>query len=520
MFILSATTALYIGSTSYSKAYVGDVQVWPMSTDYSKQYLTFEILSGGTIMFKTDKPASSITREIQYSINNGQWATFNSSGNTGFTVTAGDKVRLKGVNARYCTLGNTSPRATFQASTAVFNVYGNLMSMIYGDSFIGQDTLDAGGYNFVGFFGSAKVVNAENLVLPMDVIPERGLLNFMIQSPTLEYGPKEIPATSIGDMGMQGAFARCKKLIKASEYSVKTVGASGLSQTYTDCYSLVEPPSILPIETMGSYGCFSMFANCSGMTTAPVLPAATIPAYGYRYMFRYCRHLNYIKCLATSLGSNACAGWTQSVAATGTFVKASGSTWTIGSNGIPRGWVVEDEPIPPVTGNTLTHINSINGLSVGDSIVLAGYTTVTISGTIYTTQKIVAYSANTNNYFYNAEFDGFDGNDGIYVIPSNASIFTVVSISNNQVEIKLNGNTITAKQETDGIGNQNYVLINNTNNASIRIVENNNNLMVQCNNLVGYPLVYDGRYNENKAVFYNGIPTDPKMYCTYRIYKI
>ena len=212
MFILSATTALYIGSTSYSKAYVGDVQVWPMSTDYSKQYLTFEILSGGTIMFKTDKPASSITREIQYSINNGQWATFNSSGNTGFTVTAGDKVRLKGVNARYCTLSKTSPRATFQASTAVFNVYGNLMSMVYGDNFIGQNTLDAGGYNFVGFFGSAQIVNAENLVLPMDVIPERGLLNFMIESPTLEYGPKEIPATSIGDMGMQGAFARCKKL--------------------------------------------------------------------------------------------------------------------------------------------------------------------------------------------------------------------------------------------------------------------------------------------------------------------
>ena len=90
-----------------------------------------------------------------------------------------------------------------------------------------------------------------------------------------------------------------------------------------------------------------MFANCSGMTTAPVLPAATIPAYGYRYMFRYCRHLNYIKCLATSLGSNACAGWTQNVAATGTFVKASGSTWTTGSNGIPTGWVVEDEITPP-----------------------------------------------------------------------------------------------------------------------------------------------------------------------------
>lgn len=60
-------------------------------------------------------------------------------------------------------------------------------------------------------------------------------------------------------------------------------------------------------------------------------------------MFDGCSSLNYIKCLATDLGSNNLGGFTNGVAATGTFVKATGMVWPTGTSGIPDGWTVQEE---------------------------------------------------------------------------------------------------------------------------------------------------------------------------------
>lgn len=381
--VLSGATALYIGNTSYSKAYVGDIQVWPVNTDYSKEYLTFEIISAGTIMFTTNNPATSISKEIQYKINNSSWETIDSVSNSGFTVSAGDLVRFKGTNARYCTLNKTSPRATFQNSTAVFNVYGNIMSLIYGDNFIGQTALDPGGYNFVGFFGSAKIVSAENLILPMETIPPLALINFMIESPTLTIGPKSIPATTIMQQGMQGAFARCSKLVKASEYSVTTLGNSGFSQTYTECRSLVQGPSILPIQNMGNCACYSMFNECNSLVNAPKLPCSAITQMGYYRMFRNCSSLMYIKCLAKDVSASRCTTeWVYGVNTTGgTFVQVEGVNWSVNYNGIPSGWVVI--PIPA----EYEYLDSLYGTTDSDNFFLfnqytSSATTFELYGTV------------------------------------------------------------------------------------------------------------------------------------------
>ena len=338
-------TARYYGLSGATKVYYGSTLVWSGgSHDYSQDYLTFEIVSGGTIMFQSNRTESSIAKEIQYSINNGSWTEINSSGYTGFTVSTGDVVRFKGANARYGTLDATSPRASFQDSTAVFNMYGNIMSMIYGDNFIGQTVLDSGGYNFIGIFGNVKVVNAENLVIPAETIPDYGLTNFMIESPTLQVAPKQIPATTIGVCGMQGSFARCGQLTNAPEFSVTNVADSGFVQTFVECSSLVHGPSILPIQTMGGGACRNMFGNCTSLTTAPELPCATLSQNAYNRMFLTCPSLNYVKCLATDISATDCVtNWITGVASTGTFVKKAGVTWPLGYSGIPSRWTVIEE---------------------------------------------------------------------------------------------------------------------------------------------------------------------------------
>lgn len=93
----------------------------------------------------------------------------------------------------------------------------------------------------------------------------------------------------------------------------------------------------------------SMFSGCSGLTTAPVLPATTIGEETYREMFKGCTKLNYVKCLATTstkpgwTGVLSAAFWLQNASATGTFVKASGANWQSGISGIPSGWTVIEE---------------------------------------------------------------------------------------------------------------------------------------------------------------------------------
>ena len=87
-----------------------------------------------------------------------------------------------------------------------------------------------------------------------------------------------------------------------------------------------------------------MFYGCSGLTTAPVLSAATLAETCYNYMFFECTSLNNITCLATNISASNCTyNWVKSVAASGTFTKAASmSSWTSGNNGIPSGWSVQD----------------------------------------------------------------------------------------------------------------------------------------------------------------------------------
>jgi hypothetical protein len=101
----------------------------------------------------------------------------------------------------------------------------------------------------------------------------------------------------------------------------------------------------LPATTLAD-GCYGhMFQFCEKLTTAPELPATTLVANCYEKMFIYCSSLSSIKCLATSgINENGSTDkWLNSVAATGTFTKASGATWPEGINGIPSGWTTEAE---------------------------------------------------------------------------------------------------------------------------------------------------------------------------------
>lgn len=275
-----------LGDNEVSKIYIGDNLVYENNPqpDYSQMYLTFEIVSGGGITWKTS--STGITNTISYSINNDEWNNITSStAGTSFNVNAGDKVRFKGDNSSFfiALMGNSK----FE-STATFNVCGNIQSLAYNDNFYNNLTAIPYGGLFSNITG---LISAENLVLPATELVERCYIQM---------------------------FRGCTSLTQAPELPATTLVQS--------CYEM-------------------MFYNCTSLTTAPELPAQDIKQSScYRGMFMNASSLNYVKCLADKpSSSNSYISWLQGVAATGTFVKKVGTEWSAGNDYIPTGWTVIEE---------------------------------------------------------------------------------------------------------------------------------------------------------------------------------
>ena len=289
----SDDTSYYITATYDGVEWVVNVSVATFqSHDYSQDYLTFDILTGGTIIWKKNVN-STPSKTIQYSTDNGSTWTSITSTRSGVTINVetGDKLLFKGLNNNY---GEFSDEAyyNFFGGTAQFNLSGNILSLIYGDDFMEYDELPQQEYAtytaFGELFNHTNVVDASELILP----------------------------TTIQEHCYGSMFFGCTSLTTAPKLTATTL-AQG-------CYE-------------------SMFSDCTSLETAPELPATTLVGNCYYGMFSGCTSLNYIKCLATDISASYCVViWLRDVAATGTFVKAvSMSSWTTGDSGIPNGWAVE-----------------------------------------------------------------------------------------------------------------------------------------------------------------------------------
>jgi len=253
--------------------------VWEKSAshDYSEDYLTFVAKTSGTFVFS----GTSTSNTISYSTDNGNTWSTSSQGGT-INVNANDIVLWKG-NLR---ISGNSGVCRFSGGTASFDVQGNIMSLLYGDNFVGKTSI-SDSYLFFALFQSAKIVNAENLILP---------------ATTLYYG--------------------C------------------YNSMFSGCTSLITAPQ-LPATTLAQYCYQSMFQGCTSLTTAPDLLAPTLANRCYYYMFYGCTKLNYIKMLATDVSAtNPFYYWVRNVASSGTFVKYSSTSINRGNNGIPNGWTI------------------------------------------------------------------------------------------------------------------------------------------------------------------------------------
>ena len=164
-FIMKAATATSFtgdGNTFSLTAAAGRHAIRDMK---SFDYLTFTALEDGT--FSLTIPSyvnTSYVTSVSYSLDNGEsWSTTaNSASNvtiTTPTVTAGNKVLWKGTAVRYGFSSTVNNYCTF-SSTGSFAASGNIMSLLYGDSFSNQVSLSGKTYCFFGMFYNCTKLTA------------------------------------------------------------------------------------------------------------------------------------------------------------------------------------------------------------------------------------------------------------------------------------------------------------------------------------------------------------------------
>ena len=331
------------------------------SVDYSVKYFTTRALEDDCeirLEIGSAVPTSVLT-SISYSINNGRtWTTVNNVDNEAVIVTPPvinkDKVIFwKGTGIGVSTTVDDNDRYSTSSvfySTKKYEVEGNIMSLIYGDNFATQTTVDEAGYNFAMLFYAKdktnNLYNAKNLILPIKIVPQYCYLRMFQNSAQLKYAPRkidaeeigyyscmsmfyscselieapeELPAMTIGEGGYRALFSYCGKLEKAPELPATTIAKQAYYQFCQYCHNLKYGPSVLPAlevgyetyrsmfwecyelekapeilaTSVGFAGMKQMFRKCNSLTHAPELPATTIGEQCYEYMFECCANLTH-----------------------------------------------------------------------------------------------------------------------------------------------------------------------------------------------------------------------------------
>lgn len=355
----------YLGSTEIAEVWLGNVKVYPDTNDYSRQYLTFEVVDGGTIEFvATD---ASVSKTISFSLDNGQtWTDLTSSTSyqsMGGTLSAGDKVLVKGTNNTYAS--NDRSYYNHFASTAKVNIYGNIMSLISGDDFVDNKTLTEINTFYRLFSDNSKLLSAKHLILPATTLTNY-CYSYMFQNcANFTTAPSVLPATTLTNGCYMNMFSGCSSLVNAPALPATTLANNCYRDMFNGCTSLTTAPK-LPATTLANNCYMSMFQNCTSLTTAPVLPARTLADSCYSSMFQDCSNLNYIKAMFTTTPSgNYTMYWVNGVASTGTFVKNSAATWDVtGVNGVPTGWTIKKEYVKINKKYRATYTNQIIGTTV------------------------------------------------------------------------------------------------------------------------------------------------------------
>lgn len=319
------------------------------NNDYSRRYFTIESLEdNNAVTFSVSGQTSAAT---YYSVDGGStWQSFPLVKGlyTAATINSGDTVMFK----CDCTCISSANKYSQFSCTKQYVVYGNIMSLTWGDNFIGKTEFKENINDIFNnlFSGSTTLKSAENLILPATTVHAWGYSCMFQKCTSLEYPPKVLPATTVASGGCQGMFYRCISLKKAPKILAKNFKNSSFKQAF--CMSTTDS-----VQT--------------SLEKAPVLidNANNRETASFNELLEGNASLKYIKMLSPHVINEMLnykfGDWVKNVGEEGLFVKNKDFVARYGDNCIPSGWTVIDQEdegliIDSITECTISFSNPIS----------------------------------------------------------------------------------------------------------------------------------------------------------------
>ena len=280
--------------------------------DYLNSYLTIESLTDNDTI-ELGIPAELTSEELvwlAYSTDATNWTTMEVNGTTQnetIILNQGEKVYLKGLG-KQCSivLNNTWHRIQLHGSSDHV-VYGNIMSLLYGDAFASQTAFPEGStYSFACLFHTdSHLVSAENLMLPASSLASGCYYALFAYCSSLSSPTPALPAAVLEYRCYMFMYYGCTSLTEASALPATTLANQCYYRMFEECSSLETAPA-LPATTMFTECYLAMFYGCSSLTMAPELPATTLAELCYYRMFEGCSSLETAPALPATTLARGC----------------------------------------------------------------------------------------------------------------------------------------------------------------------------------------------------------------------
>ena len=215
---------------------------------------------------------------IEYKVENNDWASSNGT-SINIRANAGERVWFRGRNESYSGV-------IFRNTSGAFYLYGNLMSLIYGDDFEDKKELTAKETFYELFIQNSGIYNH----------PAKDI---------------ELPATTLTYFCYYSMFMDCVNLTRAPKLPAKVLATGCYASMFAYCTSIKEFPEMAATDM--AYLCCTWMMRGSGIEEAPELPAMNLAESCYEYMFMECPNLKKAMSVlpATELAPNCYFGMFQ-----------------------------------------------------------------------------------------------------------------------------------------------------------------------------------------------------------------
>ena len=301
----SYTYQLKVGKNkiSVSGIYVADWTTGDITGGKTEEcptpYITFK--AEGKQTFKMTVQNGYEISELEYSVNNSDWATVKADTEVPFGGENGN-LRLRGTNkCGTASAWNTYSTITFTKDVDVACT-GDIRTLLDWRIYNIVETNNA---MFCNLFNGCSVLTSAP-ELPATKLAEDCYYQMFSGCTNLTAAP-ELPATTLENSCYREMFWSCTNLASAPELPATTLANYCYYGMFEKCTNLTAAPE-LPATILANYCYFGMFWSCTKLTSAPELPATILANYCYFGMFGKCTNLTSAPELPATVLAEACYG--------------------------------------------------------------------------------------------------------------------------------------------------------------------------------------------------------------------